>query len=415
MQSIIFESWRLGMPMNKALEMAGNMFVYENPRCDCKVTTNYTNDGVEYHSLQIKTIKGSYKYAYAPIDGLVMIDSKTGSIIKKNKVIEDFLNIDLCKADKIKEFIDIYGFIIPLPNDGKYRIFNHIEISHLMNRFKVLVKLMSAIEEECLDYDNILKLTAYLLFATPRKLALTENDEGLCSCVHAFTRFWYNIDKLPELTGHLVNSYTNDPYDDYYQVPDSFTKQEEQLGFIDYHVDAEDIDFYSASSPRIFKAKMTKLYRDAFVENMDVRARYVIDYLYHLIKIGIKIDDVLEDGIFRTNINLLNNNKFDDTFKSQLIFIAKNTIKEEFDFELYGIHPTYNVETMSPNWEIPNLFTALYFALFYTRPDYEVYRKCANPNCGRLFKVKTTNSRKQYHDTSCQNAAAQMRHRKSKK
>ena len=89
--------------------------------------------------------------------------------------------------------------------------------------------------------------------------------------------------------------------------------------------------------------------------------------------------------------------------------------KEEFDFELYGIHPTYNVDTLSPNWEIPNFFTALYFALFYTRPDYEVYRKCANPNCGRLFKVKTTNSSKQYHDTACQNAAAQMRHRKSRK
>ena len=94
--------------------------------------------------------------------------------------------------------------------------------------------------------------------------------------------------------------------------------------------------------------------------------------------------------------------------------IAKNTIKEEFDFELYGIHPTYNIDTMSPNWKIPNFFTALYFSLFYTRPDYEVYRKCANPNCGRLFKVKTTNSRKQYHDVACQNAAAQMRHRKSK-
>lgn len=403
------------MLINKALEMAGNMFNYENPRCDCKVTTNYTEEGIEYHSLQLKTIEGSYKYAYAPIDGLVMIDSKTGVIIENNKVIEDFLNIDLHKADKIKEFIDTYGFIMPLPDDGKYRIFNHVELSHLMNRFKTLVKLMTAIEEEHIDYDNILKLTAYLLFAVPRKVALNENDEGLCSCVHAFTDFWYSISNLPNLTEHLVSRYTNDPYDDYYPVQDSFTKQEEQLGVIDYHEDVEDIDFYSASSPRIFKAKITKLYRDAFDENMDVRARYVIDYFYHLIKIGIKIDDVLEDGILRTNIKLSSNNKFDDSFKSQLIFIAKNTIKEEFDFELYGIHPTYNVETMSPNWEIPNFFTALYFALFYTRPDYEVYRKCANPNCGRLFKVKTTNSRKQYHDVSCQNAAAQMRHRKSKK
>ena len=46
-------------------------------------------------------------------------------LIEKNKVIEDFLNVDLRRADKIKEFIDVYGFIMPLPSDGKYRIFNH--------------------------------------------------------------------------------------------------------------------------------------------------------------------------------------------------------------------------------------------------------------------------------------------------
>lgn len=401
--------------MNKSLEMAGNMFTYENPYCDCKVTTNYTDDGVEYHSLQLKTVEGAHKYAYAPIDGLVMIDSKTGSILDKYKVIEDFLNINLTKADKIKEFIDTYGFIMPLPADGKYRIFNHFDIGHLIKRFRVLVQLMAAIEEDNINYDTVLKLTAYLLFSIPRKIALNENDEGLCSCLHSFTDFWYNIDKLPDLTGNLVNSYTNDPYDDYYPIPDSFTKQEEHLGFIDYHEDAEDVDFSSASSPRIFKAKITKLYRDAFVDNMDVSARYVIDYFYHLIKIGIQIDDVLENGDIRANTTLGSYEKFNDSFKSQLILIAKNTIKEEFDFELYGIHPTYNVETMAPNWEIPNFFTALYFALFYTRPGYEVYRKCANPNCNRLFKVKTTNSRKQYHDISCQNAAAQMRHRKLKK
>ncbi len=401
--------------MNKTLEMAGNMFTYENPCCDCKVTTNYTDDGIEYHSLQLKTVKGIHKYAYAPVDGLVMIDSKTGAILDKYKVIEDFLNINLPKADKIKEFIDTYGFIMPLPADGKYRIFNHLDIGHLIKRFRVLVQLMAAIEEDNINYDTVLKLTAYLLFTIPRKIALNENDEGLCSCLHSFTDFWYNIDKLPELTGHLVNSYTNDPYDDYYSIPDSFTKQEEHLGFIDYHEDVEDVDFSSASSPRIFKAKITKLYRDAFVDNMDVRARYVIDYLYHLIKIGVQIDDVLENGNIHTNITLGNHEKFNDSFKSQLILIAKNTIKEEFDFELYGIHPTYNVKTMAPNWEIPNFFSALYFALFYTKPGYEVYRKCANPNCNRLFKVKTTNSRKQYHDSSCQNAAAQMRHRKAKK
>lgn len=400
--------------MNKSLEMAGNMFTYENPCCDCKVTTNYTDDGIEYHNLQLKTIEGIHKYAYAPIDGLVMMDIKTGAIIDKCKVIEDFLNINFTKADKIKEFIDTYGFIMPLPSDGKYKIFNYLDIGHLIQRFQILVKLMSATEETVIDYDNILKLTAYLLFAIPRKVSLGEGGEEICTCLHSFTNAWYNTWNFPDLTDNLVNSYTGDPYEDYYTISDTFTNSIEKLGYIDYHVDVEEIDL-GYSSNRTFKAKITKLYRDGFGVGVDQNARCMIDYLYHLVKVGIKIDDILEDGKIITHTKLNNNAKFDESFKSQLILIAKNTIKEEFDFELYGIHPTYNIDTMSPNWEIPNLFTALYFALFYTRPGYEVYRKCANPNCNRLFKVKTTNSRKQYHDISCQNAAAQMRHRKLKK
>ena len=81
-------------------------------------------------------------------------------------------------------------------------------------------------------------------------------------------------------------------------------------------------------------------------------------------------------------------------------------LKKEFSKE------NHNLNNNSNKCYYLILYTALYFALFYTRPEYEVYRKCANPNCNRLFKVKTTNSRKQYHNTACQNAAAQMRHRK---
>lgn len=404
-----------GMAINKALEMAGNMFNYENPCCDCKVTTNYTEDGVEVHSIQLKTTDNFYKYAYAPIDGLVMIDNKTGSIIEKNKVIEDFLNIDLSNANKIKEFIDTYGFFMPLPVDGKYRIFDHVELGNLLYRYKILVHLMSAIEEDSIDYDRVLSLTTYLLFAYPRRVALNENDEGICSCIHAFTDMWYKIDDLANLDGNMIHSYNDDPYDNYYPIQDSFTGKEEKLGMIDYHEDVDEVDTYNSSSDRIFKAKITKMYRDGFVEDMNINARYVIDYFYNLLKIGIKIDDINENGKIKKSEKLNGYAKFDEHFKSQLIHIAKITIKEEFDFELYGIHPTYNIENMSPSWEIPNFFTALYFALFYTRPDYEIYRKCANPNCNRLFKVKTTNSRKQYHDTACQNATAQMRHRKAKK
>ncbi|WP_310604221.1 CGNR zinc finger domain-containing protein, partial [Anaerosporobacter sp.] len=263
--------------------------------------------------------------------------------------------------------------------------------------------------------DRVLKLTAYLLFAYPRRIKISENDEGLCSCIHAFTGMWYKIDELPNLEGNLINGFDNDPYDNYYPISDTFTENEEKLGMIDYHEMVDDVDPHTSCSDKLFTAKIAKLYRDGFVDDMNINSRYVIDFFYNLLKIGVKIDNINESGIIKTGERLNSNTKFNECFQLKLIEIAKITIKEEFDFELYGIHPIYNIETMSPYWEIPNLLTALYFALFYTRPDYEVYRKCSNPNCNRLFKVKTTNSRKQYHDTACQNAAAQMRHRKVKK
>lgn len=400
------------MAGNKSLEMAGNMFSYKNPRCDCKVTTNYTEDGNEYHSLQIKNIDGFYKYAYASLDGLVMINNKTGAIIDTYKVIEDFLNIKLKDATNIKNFIDNYGFFMPLPDDGKYRLFDHVELGFLLIRFRYLVQLMALIEDDNLDYDKILRHVAHLLFAQPRKIVIKEDDAGLQSCIHEFTALWYQIDKLPDLSSNLICCQTNDPYDDYYPIPDSFTKKEEKLGYIEYHENVEMLDDYDYSSSTLFKAKVYKLYRDAFSDSVTERSRLVIDFLYHLINTGIKIDDIPPSGKITISENINITDRFDDNFKNHIMRIAKSVIKDEFDFALYGIHPTYDINTMSPNWEIPNLFTALYFALFYTRPEYEVYRKCANPNCNRLFKVKTTNSRKQYHNTACQNAAAQMRHRK---
>lgn len=400
---------------NKSLEMAGNMFSYENHRCDCKVTTNYTEDGNEYHGLQIKNIDGFYKYAYAPLDGLVMINNKTGAIIENNKVIEDFLNIKLNDATSIKSFIDKYGFFIPLPDDGKYKLFNHLELGCLLIRFRYLVELMTLIEDEIIDYDKIFRHVVFLLFAQPRRITVSEEDEGLKSCIHEFTELWYRIDEIPNMTANLIHGYTNDPYDDYYLVPDCFTKKEEKLGYIDYHENVDMFDDYDYSSSSLFRAKIYKLYRDAFSETTTQRSRIVIDFLYHLINIGIKIDDVPPNGKIAMSENINTATKFDEHFRNHLIQIAKSVIKDEFDYALYGIHPIYDIQTLSPNWEIPNLFTALYFALFYTRPDYEVYRRCANPNCNRLFKVKTTNSRKQYHNTACQNAAAQMRHRKLNK
>ena len=399
---------------SKALQTAGNLFSYTNRKCDCKITTTYDANGNEQHSILVKRMNsGGYLYAYAPVDGLVMLNTKTGSIIEQNKVIEDFLNIDLNDVNQIKCFIDKYGFFTALP-ENEYIEFNHVEVAVLLNRYRILVELMAAIEESSIDYSKVFHMVCILLFGRPRNMVIPSIGEEIQSCLHPFTQLWFDIDNVVEID-NLVNGMTDPPYDSFYPVEDTFTGVVEKLDYLQYNEEVGNMDdeFTGYSEGTKFRMNITYLYKNAFP--VDLSARNAIDFFYHLIKEGTIIESCNEVGRVKTRSSITSNPKFKESFADKLILLAKQIIKEEFDYELFSIHPVYNIETMAPEWEMPNLFTALYFALFYTRPDYEIYRKCANPNCNRLFKVKTTNSRQLYHNTACQNAAAQMRHRKKKK
>ena len=79
------------------------------------------------------------------------------------------------------------------------------------------------------------------------------------------------------------------------------------------------------------------------------------------------------------------------------------------------LYPSYNIETMSGSWTIPDLYSALLFSIFYMKPDLELYRKCENPNCGRYFLVNTTNNRRKYCCIECSNAMQQRKLRQRRK
>ena len=66
-----------------------------------------------------------------------------------------------------------------------------------------------------------------------------------------------------------------------------------------------------------------------------------------------------------------------DEMKSTLIEIARFVLGEEINANLNGIFPMYNVQTMSPSWKVDSLLSAIYFSMFYLKPDLELYRQCA--------------------------------------
>ena len=380
-----------------ALEMAGNMFVFDNPCCDCRVETTYTEDGKKEHTFRIKRIDGSYKYAYAPIYGLVMIDRKTGSTIY-TKVIEDFLNIKEENVDSITDFIEKHGFFIPLPNDNKYKKYNHVDICSAIHRFRCLVELMSLLEDKEIKYKKIFDFITPLLF---EKAIVFDNGILNYTSIYTFTDLWERAFELPERKSEFneENMYSDETY---YSIIDSFTGKTENIEsiffdkFIEVTNNSDDSEYYTA--------KIYKLYRDGFTKHTDNTSRYFIDLLYH------DIDDVIIniDSVHSANMSF---DSYDD-YKTKLIEISKLVIKQELDFHLKGIHPIYDISTMSPNWEITDFYTALYFAIFYTRPNFEVYRRCANPDCNCLFKVSTTNRHKKFHDDSCQTACSRRKNRK---
>ena len=106
---------------------------------------------------------------------------------------------------------------------------------------------------------------------------------------------------------------------------------------------------------------------------------------------------------------------FTKEMKESLVEVARYIIGEEINANLDGIHPVYNSNTMSPSWKVDNLLCALYFSIFYLKPDLELYRPCDNPNCGKYFLVKTTSTKTRYCSTECCNRVTQARYRKKRR
>ncbi|XQU21950.1 CGNR zinc finger domain-containing protein [Gardnerella sp. DNF00747] len=125
-----------------------------------------------------------------------------------------------------------------------------------------------------------------------------------------------------------------------------------------------------------------------------------------------KISDFLFHFFYDMNGDSSNN--FSEIMKVAVIEIAKFLIKEEINYNIKDIHPVYDPETMTPSWKVDSLLSAVYFSIFYLKPDLELYRPCDNPRCGRYFLVNTTSTRKRFCSKECCNRVTQDRYRKRK-
>ena len=383
----------------KFLTLTDNLFRFSNYSCRSVVdiehiSPNEIQETLKLQGLDDKTIT----FAFMPGRGLVKLNND-GSINEED-VLQELLSLSTLNKEDIFRFFAEYGFFFPININN----FEPIDINHLkrfINRIKALIQLISDISEANLDYFSILNKVLFLQLSEPSEFELT------CFQNQSFKTYEYTIytelKKAPLLSP--IENRKEAFNSNQYHIKDQIYPPIYKLD-IDYYNDI--INGLDSETPGVTESEVfrniTKLYCTA--PNLNENTRLLIDFLFHFHKnIGLISEfDYKGDIEFYEDDELIHqkfNKKFNTAMRNALLKIAKFTIRDELEYNLYGIRPSYDINTMSPTWLVDDFLSAIYFSIFYMNPNIGVYRKCKNVNCDRWFLVKTTANKRKYCDAYC--------------
>ena len=407
------------------LSLSGNLFTFNGKKCECKIETTYTQEGAEIKRLRIREIpNANIRFAYMPGQGLVSVDLKSGAASKEN-ILSELVSIKIGDISNLSNFFEKYGFWIPL-TDKIFDVFDAEDIFNIHKHIVYTIKVLTMLQQKKIDYLKLYSKICWLTFTLPVQLKSTNGEDNALyqTCIHNFLGYMNGTIPIKQSAEEMEKLMYEGAYDNPeadFKVQDSIRPPFTTINEMTY-IEAMEEDnslndptHYYSMRPLLHPGRLMSLFRYATeVEKID---RFVIEYFYHMeTEIG-QISSLSKEDelIFYRDIKDKYKKNFDEILKKATIKVAKQIVKEEIDFNLSGIAASYNVDTMSPSWNIPDLMTALFFSIFYMKPNLEVYRKCENPSCTRIFLVSTTNSRRKYCSPECANSMAQRMYRKRKK
>lgn len=393
------------MELNTSDFFENNLFRYESYSCGCVKDIEHLAPGMapvitfKLQSLSTRKIR----FAFAAKEGLLRL-ATTGSVEEKN-ILASLLSLPDRNIQVLFDFFKKNGFLFPI-SKCEYESIDAHSMFELVNRIKATVRLMSAIEEPRKNYNDILHLTLYLLLSDPISINVSSLEKPYNTCSH---EFYEEIKKAPYLNSLDREQEAFDK--DTYSIIDTIYPPTFEFDINDYN---DIMGGYMSSKPGAddYRFKdVVNLYCNK--PNADLSIRLITDFLFHYQnEVGIIKSYDYENGI--QYYCPPDQSKFNDLMKKALINIARLIIGEEINKNLDGIHPQYNVSTMSPSWRVDSLLAAIYFSIFYMKPGLELYRQCANPTCRQYFLVKSTSTRNKYCCPECGNATAQRNYRKRK-
>lgn len=377
------------MPKIKETFFENILFKFETCSCNCVEDVEHITPGeppLRKFKLQALTNK-PLLFAYAAKDGLVRI-APNGTIEEKN-ILGTLMSLTNKPTKELVSFLEDNGFLFPICANT-YEKFDEASLYGIIKRLKMTVELMTAANEIKKNYKKICDLTISLLFSENITIKTDSMKESYSSCHHSY------IDVLMNPPTQLSYARQQEAFEgNTYTINDSV--------YSIYNLNIQDYNNIIGGYAAVSNLQQDGLYHNVtslFVnyEKQDM-IKKISDFLFH----------------FLYDMNGDSSREFSDEMKRILIEIANHIIGEEINANLYGIHPVYNSETMTPSWKVDSLLCAAYFSIFYLKPDLELYRPCDNPRCGRYFLVKTTSTRNRFCSQECCNRVTQDRYRKRKR
>ena len=399
----------MNSPNERFFSLTDNLFTFESFVCDCVTDIENVRPGVVKETVKIQGLASSpVRFAFAPSQGMVRL-AQTGAI-HSDRILTELLAIPDGHTKKLFAFLKKYGFFFPVSTAGYEAI--EVEPLHgLINRVKAVVRLISALGETRKDYKRILGLMLFLQLTHPVVLEFEcFGGTPRPTCEHSLYTELARASAYPQLNQSTL------AYDAVsYSVPDTIFNPVFEFSIEEYGniVGGFDAVTPGAAQSQLYK-DIARLYLNA--PRLSPELRRSVDFLFHfqhsvaIIK-GFTPAGDIEFYDTDENVKLRYAASFSDRMKESLLTMAKLVVRDEVGYNLEGMRPRYDVETMSPAWEIQDMLTGIYVSIFFMRPGVELYRKCQNPNCDRSFLVKTTSAHRKYCEDSCRNAAAQRAHR----
>ena len=373
--------------------LTSGIFTFDSPEYTCEKSRLSVNISEEPIPALKLSLKGNRKihFAFGSKVGLVRV--KDDGSIDESNILGKLVGIKQGDIQGYIHFFQDNGFLLPI-SLSKTEIFPFDDIQRIVDHLRATLELMSTITDMSrTSYEKIIRLIFYHLFAPVVSLNPTDAKGKYVSYRHPYNVF-FEANKNAPREERLKDTFNNTEF----HFKDTLGSFSLNADFVDSVLSGNVIE--EKFQNQFFKEVFT-VYCSSRTDKSELMMSindFVFRYLY---KVGI-VDHVDHDCIHYVN-DEVHKELFTEELKAAAIKVAKFIVKEEIEYNLKNVRPIYDISKLEPAWKIDSLLSALYFGLFYMRPNTETYRRCANPKCGEFFPVPISSRKKKYCCRACMN------------